>query len=1075
LKGAGFSLVAALVAGALLWAAPGARKFAAKAAAIGGTQDQDAAAAVHGRALEAYGKLPMNFEINQGQTDSQVDYLARGTGYTLFLTHGEAVLALRDGAAHRIGIGEEGNGDATRDLGSGDQTVLRMGLVGTNLHSAAAGVNQLPGKANYFRGQDPSRWQTAVPSYAKVRYSGVYPGVDLVYYGSQGQLEYDFALAPGADPRSIAMSFTGDRGLRVDSKTGDLVVQAGTHQVRFHAPVAYQLASGSSESRQPVLARYQVAANQQVGFEVGPYDRSRELVIDPLLSYSTYLGGSADDFGNALTVDSSGNVYVTGYTASVNFPVVAGYQTQCGGNCAGNTSDAFVTKINSSGNGLIYSTYLGGSANDYGNGIAIDSTGNAYIVGQTFSSDFPTTAGSYATSCGTTCSVGWAFVTKLNSSGSALSYSTYLGGQTLTQGNAIVLDSSSNAYITGYTRAKDFPTTAGVFQPVCGSCSLSFTDAFITKFNSTGSALSYSSYLGGNNADVGYSLVLDASNNVFITGYTISTNFPTTPGAYQTTLNANTAAFITKVNSTASAMTYSTYLGGSGTGSSACAACGSGIVATSGGNAVVAGLTWETNFPTTTGAYQTTYGGGFHDAFITEMNSAGSALVYSTYLGGSLDDGGDSVTQDATGNIYVRGNTFSSNFPVSPGSYQQHQAGSGGTTSDAFVSVLNNKLAKLLYSTYLGGSQTEYGQATQNVALGKETTPSIYTTGNTNSTNFPTTTGAYQVTNAGKNDAFVSKFGPSPNVGLSAPLNFGNQNVGTTSAPMTVTVTNTGNKNLNITKVAFTGTNASEFAQTNTCSAAVGAGKTCTISVTFTPAATGTRSASLQLTDNAPDSPETLAVSGVGVSAGSPAVSLNPTSLTFALQLVGSTSPSQAITLTNTGSATLSVTSIVASGDFAQTNNCGTSVNAGASCTITVTFTPTAAFTRTGAITFTDNAPDSPQTASLTGTGTYVNITPSSLTFAGQKVGTTSPSQTVTLTNTNTVSLSIRSTSITGTNNGDFAQTNNCGTSVGKGLSCTFNVTFTPTATGTRTANLTVTYYQSGSQTQNISLTGTGD
>jgi hypothetical protein len=1023
-----------------------------------------------GHAMETYGKLPMSFEANQGQTDSQVKFLARGAGYTLFLTGEEAVLALRDAPPRHLKIGEEANEDAVRNLGAYGESVVRMRLLGARSGAAVTGFDPQSGTANYFRGQDPKNWHAGVPIYSRVRYNAVYPGVDLIYYGNQGQLEYDFAVAPQADASAIALDFSGDRGLKVDAKSGDLLVAAGSQELRFHRPVAYQMNGGQ---KQLVSAGYAVAGNR-AHFELGSYDHSRELVIDPTLSYSTYLGGSADDYGNALAVDNSGNVYVTGYTASVNFPIVAGYQTQCGGSCAGGTSDAFVTKINSGGTALTYSTYLGGSANDYGNGIAIDSSGNAYIVGQTFSSDFPTTAGSYMTSCGSTCSVGFAFVTKLNSSGSALSYSTYLGGQTLSQGNAIALDSSNNAYITGYTRALDFPITSGVFQPTCGSCSLSFTDVFITKFNSSGSSLIYSSFLGGNNADVGYGLVLDSSQNVYITGYTISTNFPTTPGAYQTTIGAQTAAFITKINSGATAMLYSTYLGGSGTGSNACAACGSGITVTSSGNAVVAGLTWETNFPTTSGSYQTTYGGGFHDAFVTEMNSSGSALVYSTYLGGSLDDGATAIVQDSTGNLYIRGNTFSSNYPVSPGSYQQKQAGSGGTTSDAFVSVLNNKLVKLLYSTYLGGTQSEYGLATQNIALGTGTTPSFYVTGNTKSTNFPTVAGSYQTANAGKNDAFISRFAPSPNVGLSAALNFGNQNVGTTSAPQNVTVTNTGNKNLNITAITFTGTNPGDFSQTNTCSVAVAAGKTCTISVSFTPAATGARSANLSITDNAPDSPESLAVSGTGVSSGSPAVSLNPTSLTFATQLVGTTSPGQTVTLTNTGTGALSITSITSSGDYAQTNNCGSTVNAGASCTITVTFTPTAPNTRTGAVTITDNAPDSPQSVSLTGTGTYVELVPTSLTFASQKIGTTSPGQTVTLTNTGVSSLGIRSISITGTNNADFAQTNNCGSSVAAGKSCTFTVTFTPTATGTRSANLTITDYQAGSQTQNVPLTGTG-
>ncbi len=1022
-----------------------------------------------------FGSLPLSFEANTGQTDGRVKFLARGAGYTLFLTQNEAVLSLSAPADKTLGSPKNLSSrwvPSAPPPVSKTAAVLSMRLLGASGDAEVSGRDELPGESNYFRGNDPKAWRTNISHYAQVRYRGVYPGVDLVYYGKQGLLEYDFVVAPQADFKAIGMKFAGAEGVSVDPNSGDLVVKAGEQEVRFHQPVAYQaaLASEPHGSTNSVAARYVLDASNRVSFELGPYDHSRELVIDPALSYSTYLGGTSDDYGNALAVDSSGNVYLTGYTRSVDFPVVGAYQGQCGGGCAGGTTDAFVTKINSSGTALIYSTYLGGSGDDYGNGIALDSSGNAYIVGQTYSEDFPSTGGI----CGPGCLTGYVFVTKLNSTGSALTYSNLYGGQAVSQGNAIVLDSSLNAYITGYTAASDFPTTAGVFQPVCASCSTLLPDIFITKINSGGTALVYSSFLGGNNADLGYALALDSSLNAYVTGYTISTNFPTTPGAYQTTIGAQTAAFVTKINSTATTKVYSTYLGGSGTSSDACAACGSGIAVTSGGNAVVAGLTWETNFPTTAGAYRTTYAGGFHDAFVTEMNATGTGLVYSTYLGGSNDDGSASVAMDKTGNVYVRGNTFSTNFPVTPGSFQTKKGGTGNTTSNAFLSVLNSKLAKLLYSTYLGGSGSEYGLATQSIALGTGSTPNIYLTGNTSSTDFPVTTGAYQVKNAGKNDAFVSKFVASPNVGLSSPLNFGNQNVGTTSAPQNVTVTNTGNKNLTISAVSFTGTNAAEFSQTNTCSAPVVAGKTCTVSVSFAPAASGTRTASLSLTDNAPDSPELLAVSGVGVSSGSPSVTLSATSLTFPTTLVKNNSAPLSVTLTNSGTGTLDITSVAISGQFTQTNTCPPTVSAGGTCTITVTFQPTQNGSLTGTVTITDNAPDTPQTVSLTGTGTYVELVPTSLTFGNQKVGTSSPPQTVTLTNTDTIALAIKSVSIVGTNSTDFSQTSNCGSNVVRGASCTFTVIFTPTATGVRGASLSITDYQGGTATQTVPLTGTG-
>jgi hypothetical protein len=1019
------------------------------------------------------GRPPLAFEPNVGQTDARVKFLSRGPGYTLFLTPHEAVLALADTQTLKqadVSLGQQR--PQPPQVPAGTQ-VVRMQLLGIRRQVSVSGLEVLPGKTNYFRGDDPRNWRQGIANYAKVRYAGVYPGVDLVYYGTQGQLEYDFVVAPGASVHDISLGFSGASSADIDHDSGDLVLHAGNELIRFHRPVAYQLdTSGLQRGKTNVSASYVLEAGNRVHFRVGPYDKSKALVIDPTLGYGTYLGGSGNDYGNAIAVDSAGSAYVTGYTGSTNFPVVGGVQTKCGGNCAGGTSDAFISKFSATGSVLVYSTYLGGSQNDYGNGIVVDSAGNAYVIGQTYSSDFPTTTGSYMSSCGTNCSSGFAFIAKLNPTGAALSYSTYLGGSAITQGNAIAIDTSGNAYVTGYTKAKDFPITTGVFQPTCSSCTSGFVDSFITKLNSTGSGLVYSSYLGGNNADVGYAIVIDASDNAYITGYTYSTNFPTTVGAYQTKLNATTAGFVTKINGTATGQVYSTYLGGSATGSSACPACATGIAVDSSGNTYIVGLTWETNFPTTTGAYQTTYAGGFHDAFVTELNTGGNALVYSTYLGGKGDDGAASVAIDSSGNVYVRGNTYSSNFPTTPGAYQTKLSGTG-STSDAFLAIVNSGGSTLGYSTYLGGTGTEYAGAMASIALSSANPPSVYLTGYTNSTNFPATKGAYQTKNNGLNDGFVAKFSPSPNVGTSGSLNFGNQDLGTTSSPLTITVTNTGNQNLNVTAISITGADPADFAQTNDCRGGIAAGGNCTINVTFSPQTTGTRNANVSITDNAPNSPQAVALTGVGVGTG-PAVTLSPTSLTFPTTLVGTNSSPQSVTLTNTGSSTLNLKGIQISGDYTYTTTCGATVNAGANCTLTVTFTPQRSGTRTGTVTITDDAPDSPQSIPLTGTGTYIEVVPTSLTFADQKVGTTSSPMTVTLTNTATSVLSIKTVSITGTNNSDFAQTNTCGASVAAGASCTFSVTFTPSATGSRSADLTITDYQGGTATQTVPLSGTG-
>ena len=716
-----------------------------------------------------------------------------------------------------------------------------------------------------------------------------------VYYGNQGQLEYDFVVSPGADARLINLKFSGARHLHVDPQTGDLVLQVQQQEIRFHKPVAYQNetvdnAAGTTNGGKHLLAAdYVLDSHQHVRFALGPYDHSKALVIDPTLSYSTYLGGSSNDYATAIAVDSTGSAYVTGYTDSVNFPTTSGaYQTTCGGGCSGTSVDAFVSKLDPTGSFLVYSTYLGGTGNDYGNGIALDASGDAYIAGQTFSADFPTTPGAFKTKCGSdNCASGYAFVTKLNSAGSGLVYSTYLGGTGKNQGNAVALDASNNAYITGFTQSLTFPVTPGAFQT---KCKCSQTMAFVTKLNATGSGMIYSTYLGGTNGDVGYGIVLDSSNNAYLTGYTQSFDFPTSPGAFQTSLGANRAAWVTKLNTTGSALMYSTYLGGITSVTTPCEACGTAIAVDSSGNAYVCGLTAESNFPVSPGAYQTTFMGptNGHDAFLTKLNATGSGIVFSTYLGGNGDTGATGIKIDQSGNIWLKGNTKSTVFPTTPGAFQTVLAGA----FDAYVSELDPTGSRLLYSTYLGGAGTEYGGATTVLALDNQNPPGVYVTGYTNSTDFPVVAGSLQTSNAGLNDGFVSKLSPSPNVGLSASLNFGYQSDGTTSAPQVMTLTNTGNTNLTVNNVNIIGTNSGDFAQTNTCST-VSPQATCAITVTFTPTIVGNESASVSVSDNAPGSPQLRSLTGNGLGAG-PAVIFTPTSLTFASQLVGSSSPPQA-------------------------------------------------------------------------------------------------------------------------------------------------------------------------------------
>jgi hypothetical protein len=956
--------------------------------------------------------------------------------------------------------------------------VLRMRLVGANPHARVSGLEELPGKSNYFIGNDAKKWRTNVPSYAKVKYSNVYPGVDLVYYGNQGKLEYDFVVQPGTDPRQIALDVGAGLApperppqavvLRVNA-AGDLVVATDGGEVVFHKPIIYQPAAYNeprTKNEELIDGRY-ILAGDRVTFEVASYDKTRPLVIDPVLAYSTYLG--ATTIGYSIAVDASGNAYVTGETLSTYFPVTPGaFQTGWGGGSA----DAFVSKFNAAGSALIYSTYLGENDFEYGAGIAVDASGNAYVSGDTSSSDFPTTPGAFQTTFGGgggfgTCPGIWSggcdpFVTKLNATGSALVYSTYLGGTGPDVGTGITVDTSGNAYVTGSTASSDFPTTPGAFQTVYGGNG----NAFVSKLNATGSALVYSTYLGGSGGDSAASIAVGATGNAYVTGGTESSNFPTTAGAFQTTYGGTGDcyngwscgdAFVTQLNATGSALVYSTYLGGSSGDSGASIAVGAA------GSAYVTGGTTSSNFPTTAGAFQTACCG----AFVSKLNAHGSTLVYSTYLGG---DSGYGIAVDASGNGYVTGYTQSSDFPTTPGAFQTIYGGAG----NAFISELNAAGSALNYSTYFGGSA---GVGASAIAI--DASGNVYIIGSTYDSDLPTTPGAFQTTYAtGGADAVVAKMSPADVPGVAtAPgsLTFATQAVGTTSAPQTFALLDVGSQPLSITSVVASG----DFAQTNSCGNSVPVATTCTITVTFTPTATATRTGAITITDDAAGSPHQLPLTGTGVSPG-PVVTLTPMSLTFASQPVGTTSPTQQATLTNTGGAALNMSSIGGFGDFALSDNCPGTLAAGASCTLNVAFTPTAApGNRRSSVVITDNAPASPQKLPLSGTATgtgsiILTLSPPSLTFGSVAVGSSSDPQTVTVTNNGTVAASLSpplGLGIGGTNRQDFLLTSQCGTSLAPQASCTATVTFQPTRTGGRAALFVA---RQGAATLKLTLSGTG-
>jgi uncharacterized protein (TIGR03437 family) len=566
-----------------------------------------------------YGNLPLSFERNAGQVDAKVHFLARSPSVTVFLTDSEAVLALsrEDGAS----------------------AAVAMELLGARKPKEVAGIDKLPGAMNYLHGNDPKQWRTGVPTFAKVRYRQLYPGIDLIYYGNQGRLEYDFAVAPGADPKTIQLGFRGAAAVKLDAD-GGLVIATGTGELRFEKPYVYQEVMGR---RRSIEARYVLLANQRAGFSVAEYDRSLPLVIDPVL---VYLGTLAAGNGRGIAIDSTGNAYITGYTSSLNFPIVGGLT---GSNpMSVNAAEVFVTKVNPAGTAIVYSTLFGGSGADQGIGIAVDNTGAAYIAGSTTSLNFPVVNPAQAAYGGNTD----AFVAKLNDSGTALVYSTYLGGSNADSAAGIAVDKTSGrAFVTGVTNSNNFPTQTPYQAAVKGG-----RDAFITKLDPAG-ALVFSTYLGGTGEDYGQSVAIDESTNVYVTGYTSSTNFPITTGVVQNSLKGGFNAFVTKLSGSGTALAYSTYLGGT------CSDYGYGIAVHSSGSAYVTGETCSWDFPITAGVVQPQKNMG-SSAFVTKLKPDGTSLLYSTFLTSNRQARATAIAVDEPGWAYVTGFNYGEDFPT---------------------------------------------------------------------------------------------------------------------------------------------------------------------------------------------------------------------------------------------------------------------------------------------------------------------------------------------------------------------------------------------------------------------------
>jgi hypothetical protein len=661
---------------------------------------------------------------------------------------------------------------------------IRLSFVGANPQPRLEPFNRLETHVSYFLGNDAAQWHADVPVWGGVRYVDLYPGIDLELRGEGGQWQPRIIAQPGADLGTMRLRVEGAGEIILDGDSLRLTAAIGSVTLP-------PLLTGDGTLLQPTIT------DDGITFARHPFNPFPESVdgashTPTILIYSTFLGGSGFDFGDGIAVDSSGAAYVTGWTYSPDFPTTPGvFQTTYGGGTCGvppNTYpcyDTFVTKLNLAGTMLEYSTYLGGSDSDQGADIAVDTSGEVYVTGVTYSPNFPITTGAFQTTWGGgTCGSSPcpdAFMTKLNAVGSALVYSTYLGGGNYDGSIEISLGASGVVYIAGYTGSPNFPTTSGAFQTIYAGNG----DAFVTKLNASGSGLIYSTFLGGDGPDGGFGIAVDMSGVAFVTGDTRSTNFPTTPGAFDPTCGSYLSlcdpdAFITRLNASGSGLIYSTFLGGDGYDS------GYGIGVDANGAAYVIGWSTSEDFPTTPGAFQTTLNGG-RDAFVAKLNTVGSALVYSTFLGGSSFDYGHSIAVNANGVAYVTGETYSTDFPTTPGAFDPTWNGD----SDTFVTKLNSAGSEPEYSTYLGGSNDDcYGGC----FLTADADGVIYVTGDTYSPNFPITSGAYQTTCGGGGfgclDAYVTKldvilnpFTPTP-THTSAPTD-------TPTATPTLTITPT--------------------------------------------------------------------------------------------------------------------------------------------------------------------------------------------------------------------------------------------------------------------------------------------
>jgi hypothetical protein len=1021
----------------------------------------------------------LSFEPNQGQARAGIQYSALAQGYGIHLAdHGIYLVYANQQSGSLVDhIKSQWLRqllDASGDADTGARTVELELLNGTS-SIKWQGLEQLPGQSNYFRGSQPSQWHRRVPHFARVSAKAVYPGIDMTFYDSAGKLEYDFAVAPGADPGRIRLLARGAGAPNV-AADGTLEWKSSHGPLRLQPPVAYQDLDGH---RQRVAATYTVRG-AAVGISLGDYDRKAPLIIDPVLDFSAVLGGDNSTWPMGMAVDAQGNVYVSGFTCSAAYPSTAGSADPRGGADTGVVyacDDAFVTKLSADGTTLIYSTFIGGSSYDFGARLALDSAGEVYLTGGTSSADFPVTAGAYQTrAAGGVCAIGLfpcgdAFVSKLSADGSTLLYSTYVGGTQIDFGAAIAIDSAGNAYVVGASNSADFPVSASAAQKTFNGASntcfhgqgMACLNGIAFKLSANGSQLLYATYLTGTEQTIGMAIAVDSAGEAYLAGSTAASDFPTTAGSFQPTAAFTFASqyhgFVGKLSADGSRFLYSTYIGGSGSDYVL------DLKLDSSGNAYLTGTTTSTDFPTTAGAYQTSYGGSpaglaqlnppsgcfatitlqtpCGDVFVARLNATGTALGFATYLGGAGGDSATSLSLDSAGDIWITGATVPATqvsgspaptpFPTTADAYLTTPR--FGEYYGAFLAEMSPNASQLLFSSLLMPGLSSVG-----TAVSVDSNGDIYLTGQiynsvgsiTDGSGPLTTFNAYNGDTPGSTSvggAYVMRFstGAAPAAQLSATtLTFPLTTAGASSAPQLVTLTNTGASPL-IFGLSFAQYPVSPFSQTSNCTGTLAINASCVISVVFTPqvsaanAAQGSLSDTLALASNAPGI-NTVALTGA---VNDPlAVAFVPATLNFGDQAAGTTTASyfsqqselveQSAVFLQGGSSP-NVTSVTVGGanpgDFnVDLTDCAVGPSG---CSVTASFVPSGAASgsRSATVTVGSSAAGSPFVLTLTGnagTGAQLQFYPQSVEFIPQTVGVTSTnSGGVYLWNTGSAPLSI--------------------------------------------------------------------